>query len=130
MAERFVTVAWARIGVPYDRDAAEALLLALINGDDSAVFVTHDRAAMMGAVVHGWHFNPAVRTATELFWWAEPSARGAKSLIDAAERWAASRGARTFNMASQHHMRSPALGRVYERLGYAPSEHVYIKEIG
>lgn len=129
MGEKFVELAWSRVGVEFDRASCEELLRNLIAQPACILLVSDDLNAMIGAVVHPWHFNQNVSTATELFWWAEPGTKCAKSLWEAAEYRAALLGAKTFNMASQHHLRSAAIGRLYERNGYQPSEHIYIREI-
>lgn len=129
MAERFIAVAWSRVGVPFDADTCDLLLRGLMDGDTGILLVTNDCDAMIGAVVHPWHFNQNVLTATELFWWAEPGCKGAMALWEAAEDRARTLGAHSFNMACQDHMRASALGRLYQRKGYAPSEHIFIREL-
>lgn len=128
MAERFIAVAWSRVGVPFDRDTCETLLGNLIKHETGILLFAGD--AMLGALVHPWHFNARVLTATELFWWAEPRSSAAMGLWKEAERRAREMGARTFNMAAQEHMRAPALAKLYERHGYSPSERIFITELG
>lgn len=82
---------------------------------------------MIGVVVHPWHFNQSILTATELFWWSEGAYGGA--LRRAAETRLRDLGVPTVNMACQHHMRSPALERLYRMDGYEPSEHIFIKAL-
>jgi hypothetical protein len=129
MAERFIALAWGRVGVPYNPDTCEKLIRSLIANPSGIVLVDDNCTAMLGAVVHCWHFNEEALTATELFWWAEPSSNASKALWEAAEAMAFEKGALTFNMACQHHMRAAALGRVYEGRGYTASEHIYIREL-
>lgn len=129
MAEKFVGQAWGRVGVGYDEATCSRLLTHLIENDLGILLISNARDAMMGAVIHPWHFNADVMTATELFWWAEPGCRDAMAMVTEAERRAKALGAHTFNMACQSHMRGAALGRLYERRGYASSEHIYIKEL-
>jgi hypothetical protein len=130
MARAFIMSAWGRIGVAYDEPSCRALLEGLHESPLGILLIDDARTAMMGAVVHAWPFNANILTATELFWWTHPGSRAAVAMWREAEMRAAQLGAQTFNMASQDHMRSMALGRLYGRHGYAPSEHIYIKEIG
>lgn len=129
MAERFIAVAWARVGVPMDHETCEALLTGLMAAEEGILLVNDDCTAMLGAMVHPWHFNANILTATELFWWAEPEAKDARALWAMAEAKAEEMGAQTFNMACQHHMRAEALGRLYQARGYEPSEHIYIRTL-
>lgn len=130
MAERFIGQAWSHVGVPYCRDTAERLLRGLMDGERGFVLVDQPCTAMMGVALHCWHFNADALTATELFWWAEPSSGAGKALLDEAERRAKAAGAATFNMGCMEAMRADTLGRFYRRLGFRPSEHIYIKELG
>lgn len=123
MAEKFIGAAWAHVNVPFDRETCECLLAGLIDSPMGLVLVTE--GGMMGAVVYPWHFNANVLTGQELFWWSE--SRGGMAMVEVTEQWARSMGAETFNMACLDHMRGKAIGRMYERYGYVPNEHAYIK---
>jgi GNAT superfamily N-acetyltransferase len=62
--------------------------------------------------------------AGELFWWVEPEARGAGlRLLRQAEAWALSQGVRRVQMVAP----TPALSRVYARLGYAAIETTFCR---
>lgn len=128
MGERFIAKAWADKGVPYDEDSCRELLAGLI--DNGILLIASDGRGMIGVVVHPWHFNKHVLTATELFWWCEPGCKAGRELKAEAERLAAEAGAKTINMACEDHMRSKALDRLYRMSGYQPSEHIFIKELG
>lgn len=130
MAERFIALAWGRVGVPFDAASCERVLCGLMESEHGILLVDDPCKAMIGALVHTWHFNTNVLTATELFWWAEPESRSAMKLWQEAERRAAELGAQTFNMGLQNHLRAAALGRIYERRGYTPSERIFITELG
>lgn len=129
MAERFIALAWGRVGVPFDPDTCETLLRNLMDSDEGILLVDEHCHAMIGTLVHPWHFNQSVLTATELFWWAEPDSKAAMSLWKEAERRAAELGARTFNMGAQAHLRAASLDKLYSRRGYVPSEFIYITEL-
>lgn len=82
---------------------------------------------MLGGMVYD-HFLTNARTANECVWWVEPSARGgvvAKGLLTAFEAWARERGARFIDIGSWN----PRLDRWYARLGYAPRERLFVKEL-
>ena len=129
MGERFIEKAWSRVHVPFDRETCSDLLAGLIEQENGILLTDDERSAMFGAVIHPWHFNRNVLTGTELFWWAEPGCKTALAMKAEGERLAKALGAKTFNMAHQHHMRGAALERLYRRQGYEPSEHIYIKEL-
>lgn len=130
MAERFIALAWGRVGIPFDGESCERVLRGLIDGEHGILLVDEPCKAMIGALVHTWHFNVNILTATELFWWAEPESKSAMALWQEAEKRAEALGATTFNMGLQNHLRAAALGRLYERRGYTPSEHIFITELG
>jgi hypothetical protein len=130
MAERFITKAYARIDVPFDRESCEELLWRLLENEDGILLTNDDCTAMFGALVHGWHFNTKIKTATELFWWREDGCTDARAMKLRGEDMARALGAATMNMANQEHMRSPALSRLYRMDGYVPSENIFIKELG
>jgi len=127
MGKRFIDIAWSRIDVPYDEQSCTELLKGLIA--DHICLVPEDLSAMIGVIVHPWHFNRNVLTATELFWWTDPGSSAGRLLREKAELAARNLGARTINMACEHHMRSAALERLYRMNGYIPSEHIFIKEL-
>lgn len=129
MAERFVDQAWAHAGIPFDRDTCEALLHGMIARDDAILLVSPDVNAMIGALVYPWHFNAAIKTAQELFWWSEKGCPYGTALLDEAEIRAAAMGAASINMAMMDHMRPAAISAFYVRRGYRPNEHIFIKEL-
>lgn len=66
---------------------------------------------------------------TEVIWWVEPVARGSPAgrlLFQAAEAWAASRGAVKMQFTA---FRDPRLERVYQRYGYTSMEAVFEKDL-
>lgn len=127
MAERFIGEAWSRVGVPYHEETCRSLIENLITAETGILLVDGDRTAMIGAIVHPWHFNRDILTATEMFWWADPGSKAGLALKHECEERARALGAMTINMACQHHMRGEALGRLYRMSGYDPSEHIFIK---
>jgi hypothetical protein len=128
MGRRFVELAYSRINVPFDYISTEQLLSGLVDNPDGVVLTNDDCTAMFGAIVHSWHFNANIKTATELFWWAEDGCRDGLAMRRKGEEMVKALGAKTMNMANQEHMRSKALARLYRMEGYVPSENIFIKE--
>lgn len=125
MGRRFIEAAWSRIDVGYCEESCTDLLNGLMaNG---ILLVPEDLTGMIGVVIHPWHFNRAVMTSTELFWWSEGGWGAA--LRKEVERRLREMEIPTVNMACEHHMRSAALERLYRMNGYQPSEHIYIKDL-
>lgn len=127
MAERFIEKAWSRINVPYCEESCTGVLEWLM--ENGVLLIANDGRGMIGVAVQPWHFNRNVLTATELFWWCEDGCKAGTALRKEAEIQAKAKGAATMNMACEHHMRSPALERLYRMNGYTPSEHIFIKEL-
>lgn len=76
-------------------------------------------------------FTPNV-IAGEIVWWVEPEHRGgatAVRLLKAAEDTAKARGANVIRMAALSTSPEQA-GKLYERMGYAPTEVYYTKRVG
>ncbi len=128
MAEKFVRRAWSHVDVPYCAATSGTLLRNLITSETGILLVDEDVTAMFGGLVYPWHFNVNVLTGQELFWWSE--SRVGVDLLRAGEQRARDLGAKTFNMACMDHMGCDALSRFYEKRGYRPNEHVFIKEFG
>lgn len=124
MAEKFIGKAWAGVA-EFDPASCGDLLARL--WAEGVLLITEDKKGMIGVIIHPWHFNAEVKTATELFWWCE--GRGGPQLRIEAERLAREAGAKTMNMGRMDGMRDNALDRLYRMQGYRPSEHIYIKEL-
>jgi GNAT superfamily N-acetyltransferase len=115
----------ARIGlVPPDEASIAATARTLIDAPDGVILLWGD-AGMVGGLVTPCYFNASVRLAQELFWWAEDG--GGAELLAGLESWARGRGAYSLTMMSMAGLRSAAVGRVYERHGYRPLEHTFVK---
>jgi GNAT superfamily N-acetyltransferase len=68
--------------------------------------------------------------ATELAWFMEKRSRGSSDslrLVKAYEYWAKSVGAKFCSLACLNNIRD--LSKVYEKLGYVPSEKVYVRKL-
>lgn len=70
------------------------------------------------------------KSAAELIFWVNPEARGRTGLIlhKTFEKWARQVGCtRTQVVAFEHN--NDRVGKFYQRLGYSPVEHTYMKEL-
>lgn len=110
----------------FSSDAVEALLTKMVTTEGCAVFVTEALNAAIGvtlaeSVVSG------ERIATELFWWADPSARGVgMRLLRAAETWCRENDVRQLTMVAPE--KAPEVHRLYERVGYRPVERLFVRD--
>lgn len=84
-----------------------------------------------GAMVFPAYWNDQALIGQETFWWVQPDYRGKAGavLLHALESEARKQGARSFLMVSLEALRPDAVGKLYERRGYAPLEHSYWKAI-
>ena len=128
MAQHFVEQTEYRATVPSDaahlRGVAERLLEA------GVVFVAESEEGVVGmlAGLVFPHYLTGIVTASETAWWVEPTARGTttgRDLLRAFEAWAREHGATRLELGS----RDARLDRFYTRLGYAPVERVFAKEL-
>lgn len=115
-------------------EAMETLTHRLLeNGEagDSVVFVA-DRGGhldgMIGAVAYAHHIS-GERIAGEVFWWANPEARGTTGirLLRRAEQWARDKGAKAFQMIAP--AGADRVASIYQRLGYGQVETTYQREL-
>lgn len=86
---------------------------------------------LMAVCTPSW-FAPKTLVATELAWWMDPEHRGGMSairLVKAFEQWAKQSGASVASMCELVIEGQPPVGEMIERMGYAPSERTYMKEI-
>lgn len=119
-----------------DRFAAKARLV------DSVGYVARDMAETFAAMIRGGHpvfigengaiggtslphpFNKAHIMAHELFWWSE--GREGLALFKAFDAWCAEH-CHSLRMITLHAIEPEKTGRLYERLGFTPLEHSYVK---
>lgn len=128
MGTRFLTETVYSGKVPVNPPAMTRTLELLLASDLGALFVSD-----VGGVVTGMigllvfeHPITGARTAQELFWWVEPEHRGhGVRLLARGEQWAVAAGAERLHMIAP----TPAVGHLYERLGYDFLESAYQKAI-
>lgn len=124
MGRKFAEEAGVTARVGWDDDSVADLLETLILSDDGIVLVSE--RGMIGGYVSSHPFNRAMRMFVELFWRAEDG--NGLALLAEAEKQAAERGAARSVMVAMDGM--DRTRRLYSRLGYAPCEAQFIKEIG
>lgn len=127
LGERFH--AYARVAeIPFCPDSFRATVERGMHDLDQCFLVAEadgEIRAMAGAVAYPPYFNHAAKTGQELFWWSECGE--GMGLHAALADWAASRGCQTFAMIALADDRAARMTRLYERMGYRPTEHTFIK---
>jgi hypothetical protein len=123
MGKRFADDAGVTARIGWDDDSVADMLEALIESEDGIVLVSGK--GMIGGFVSAHPFNRAVRMFTELFWRAEDG--NGLALLAEAERIAAERGATRSAMVAMDGM--DRTRKLYARLGYAPCEAQFMKEL-
>jgi GNAT superfamily N-acetyltransferase len=124
MGKAFADEAGVTARVGWDDDSVAEMLEGLILSDDGIVLVSE--RGMIGGVVYPHPFNASVRVFVEMFWRSEDGQ--GLALLKAAEAQAEARGATKSVMVAMDGMERTQ--RLYGRLGYAPCEMQFIKDIG
>lgn len=125
MGSRFADDAGVSDWVEWDDESVTALLVHLIE-DEDAICLVSDKG-MFGGFVFPHEFNNKVLVFREVFWRSE-GFEGVK-MLRMAEEWAKAKGARLCGMFTPIKEVTGDVGPLYERLGYAPSERIYMKEL-
>lgn len=134
MAERFYNSCPWKDVAEYDPETSRAGMLGLLHNENAGLFVIDTGSELKGAV--GFVLTPVwlsadFTIAQEVFWWVEPGvSREAISLWRAGEDWAEVSGAKASVMIRLDGMRDEALHRLYQRRGYNPVEHHYVRKLG
>ena len=122
MGQRFAQKARLLEHVGYDAANMENTFGVMIDAPDHVIFIGESGA--IGAMSGPHPFNYAHKIAQELFWWSE--GREGLRLLTAFEEWA--KGfCQSARMASLHAIKPEATGRLFERRGYIPLEHGFIR---
>jgi GNAT superfamily N-acetyltransferase len=124
MGKAFADEAGVTARVGWDDDSVAEMLEGLILSDDGIVLVSE--RGMIGGYVAAHPFNRNARLFAELFWRSEDGQ--GLALLKAAEAQAEARGATKSVMVAMDGMERTQ--RLYGRLGYAPCEMQFIKDIG
>lgn len=129
MGARFLREVYADRLDPPDPECLRTTAAWLLDGStDRTVFVAETATGLVGMIGLFVHPHPFTgqRTATEMFWWIDPEARGpGMRLLRAAETWARRAGAATLQMVAP----DPAVERFYERVGFTRVETSYTRRL-
>lgn len=107
--------------VGYDPASMEATFRAMIE-NGHPVFVSDTGA--IGALCLPHPFNGEHIAASELFWWSE--GRDGLALLGALDAYCREQ-CHSLRMITLHAVEPERTGRLYERKGFAPLEHSYVK---
>ncbi len=121
MGKRFSERAELVDHVGYDPDSMKDTFERLITANEP-VFI--GEAGAIGALTFPHPFNHAHRGAQELFWWSE--GREGLRLLDALTAYCEA-FCDSLSMITLEAIKPEATGRLYERRGFRPLEHSYIK---
>jgi N-acetylglutamate synthase-like GNAT family acetyltransferase len=121
MGRKFAERANLQSHVGYDPHSMVQTFEALINGEHP-LFIG-ERGAI-GATCTPHPFNCEHITVQELFWWSE--GREGLALLKALEAYCVEH-AHSLQMITLEAVEPERTGRLYEKLGFAPLEHSYIK---
>lgn len=124
MGRKFADEAGVTARVGWDDDSVVDMLEGLIDSPDGIVLVSE--RGMIGGMVYAHPFNSNVRVFVEVFWRAEDGQ--GLALLAAAETQAEALGATKSVMVAMDGMERTT--RLYGRLGYAPCETQFMKELG
>lgn len=113
--------------MPLDEDVLTRSMTGFIENDNSAVFVLEDLTGAIGLFVAPVYFADAL-VAQEVFWYCE-SPRMGRGLLEVAELWAGNMGASHLSMICLEGDNTETVGKLYERRGYRPTEHTYMKAL-
>jgi len=122
MGDRFSEAARLIEHVGYDPASMERTFAYMVDDDNCCIFIGESGA--IGGMRSPHPFNLSHWIAQELFWWSE--GREGLRLLDAFEGWAAETCG-TVRMICLEAVNPERMGKLYQRRGYAPLEHGYIK---
>ena len=125
MGQRFADDAGVTDWIEWDDASVTRLLHHLIESEDGVCLVSDN--GMFGGFIYPHEFNNSILLFREVFWRSE-GFEGVKMLLRA-EEWARAKGARLSGMFTPIKQVTGDVGPLYERLGYRPSERIYMKEL-
>ena len=121
MGVRFISETGYRDLIAVDPARLSETMVKLAASDDALILVSDVDGRAVGAIAMVLYDHPfaQTRTASEMFWWVDPEARGdGLRLLRAAEKWAQERGAAIVQMIAP----TPRVSDLYRRLGYREVE--------
>jgi hypothetical protein len=113
--------------LPFSPVKFEQAARSLIANPSSTILVNDALTGMIGMMSGPVYFCDDATVAQEAFWWCEEP-RDALRLLTAAENWCVSIGAGWSCMVRLEGV-TPRLEAYYERRGYTPTEHYYLKRL-
>lgn len=117
----------------FDLDCFVCFWKGLIEAGAGVIFGLFDGEEVRGVLggVAGYEPNAPVKTASELFWWVDPEARGLGSmrLYYEFEKWAKVKGCKTIRMVRLSDSMPEEVEGIYARLGFAEIERHYSKTL-
>lgn len=126
MGRRFHAASpWAHM--PINEAVLTNSMAGFIEGEASEVFVLEDLTGGIGLFVSPVYFADGL-VAQEVFWYCEAPRKG-RWLLEVAESWAANMGASHMSMICLEGENTDIVGKLYERRGYRPTEHTYMKAL-
>ena len=115
--------------IEYDGNSVAQMITNLIKNEDAVVLVDDEVKSAIAGLVYPFYFNTDILSGNEMFWWVSPEKRGTGlRLVDKLEDWARDKGADLFQMTCLHEGHEK-IGRYYERRGYMPTEHNYMRAL-
>ncbi len=121
MGKRFAKKANLSEHVGYDDESMRDTFTRMIEAGEP-IFISETGA--IGALTFPHPFNHAHRGAQELFWWSE--GRDGIRLLEALTAYCKDR-CDSLSMITLEAIKPEATGRLYERRGFKPLEHSYVK---
>jgi GNAT superfamily N-acetyltransferase len=117
----------------YSADDCAASLETFLGLDSfiGLVAETDHVVGMAAGIVSPVYFNHGHLSGEELFWWVAadaPQGAGLRLLV-ALETEAKARGCDSWQMKSIAQLNGDRMAKLYERRGYRPSEHSFIKRL-
>ena len=118
-------------GLPLDDVSFVEMVCGYIEADHSKCLVTEKDEKVVGAVcgiVTPWTFNKKILFAYEAFYWMEPEHRGKVSIkmLSEYEDWVQRYGAVNVMIQPETNL-TEKVGKLYEKRGYKPLEHFWVK---
>lgn len=129
MGRKFFEISGQTDIATYDDEmAAQTVRFCMTDGVVLVVEEDGVVVGMAGALIYRIYLSRDDITAQELWWWIEPEHRGhGNDLRKALERRAKEKGATSISMIALENMKW--VGRLYERAGYRPFDHTYVKSL-
>ncbi len=128
MGRRFVKETDYAGLITINPERLSAAVVSILENPEGCVLVSTAAATPTGMIAMIAYDHPfsGERTAFEVVWWVEPEARGeGVKLLRAAEQWARDKGIKKMQMVAPNER----VAAFYQRMGYAPVETSFQKEL-